>query len=297
MSNQDNFIMLPTNDFCFKELMQNPKVRKGFIAGILQKDQKEIRETILLPTETRRDYADDKLSVLDVRVLLEDGTQMDLEMQVEYFAFWDKRVLFYLSKMYTEQLKKGDWSEKLKKCIHVGVLNFVHFPNSEECYHKVNLCNSRTGEVYSDLFEMHILELPKLPKVLAKMACGEEVSDKAIIQWMEFFSGKTQEDFEEMAKQNEYVAEAVNTLFELSADEKKRLEYEAREKAIRDYNTQMKSAEQRGMEQGMEEGIKEGIKLTLRVLKLKAEGKSIEQISKECNAPLEQIKRITELDE
>lgn len=96
-----------------------------------------------------------------------------------------------------------------------------------------------------------------------------------------------------MAKQNEYVAEAVNTLFELSADEKKRLEYEAREKAIRDYNTQMKSAEQRGLKQGMEEGIK----LTLCVLKLKAEGKSIEQISKECNAPLEQIKRIIELDE
>ena len=107
MSNKDNFIMLPTNDFCFKELMQNPKVRKGFIGGILRKDPEEIRETILLPTETRRDYADDKLSILDVRVRLLDGTQMDLEMQVEYFAFWDKRVLFYLAKMYTEDLRVG----------------------------------------------------------------------------------------------------------------------------------------------------------------------------------------------
>ena len=42
MNNNDNFIMLPTNDFCFKELMQNPKVRKGFIAGILGKDPKEV---------------------------------------------------------------------------------------------------------------------------------------------------------------------------------------------------------------------------------------------------------------
>ena len=25
-TNNDNFIMLPTVDFCFKELMQNPKV-------------------------------------------------------------------------------------------------------------------------------------------------------------------------------------------------------------------------------------------------------------------------------
>ena len=48
MSNKDDFVMLPTNDFCFKELMQNPKVRKGFIAGILRKDPKEIKEIILL---------------------------------------------------------------------------------------------------------------------------------------------------------------------------------------------------------------------------------------------------------
>ncbi len=44
MNNQDNFIMLPTNDFCFKELMQNPKVRKGFIAGVLGKIQKKFEK-------------------------------------------------------------------------------------------------------------------------------------------------------------------------------------------------------------------------------------------------------------
>ena len=33
--NQNDFIMLPTVDFCFKELMQNEKVRKGMIAAIL----------------------------------------------------------------------------------------------------------------------------------------------------------------------------------------------------------------------------------------------------------------------
>ena len=33
--NDDNFIMLPTVDFCFKGLMNNPKVRKGFIAALV----------------------------------------------------------------------------------------------------------------------------------------------------------------------------------------------------------------------------------------------------------------------
>ena len=32
--NREDFIMLPTVDFCFKELMQNAKVRQGMIAAI-----------------------------------------------------------------------------------------------------------------------------------------------------------------------------------------------------------------------------------------------------------------------
>ena len=52
--NDDNFIMLPTVDFCFKELMRNPKVRKGFIAAVLGKKPEEIRDTTLIPTELRK---------------------------------------------------------------------------------------------------------------------------------------------------------------------------------------------------------------------------------------------------
>ena len=45
---------------------------------------------------------------------------------------------------------------------------------------------------------------------------------------------------------DEYIEEAYGELKKLSLDEQKRLEYEWREKAIRDYNTQMHSAEKRG---------------------------------------------------
>ena len=41
--------------------------------------------------------------------------------------------------------------------------------------------------------------------------------------------------------------EAYDMLEQMSADERKRLEYEAREKAIRDYNTQMYSVRKQGI--------------------------------------------------
>ena len=247
----DNFIMLPTVDFCFRELMQNSKVRQGFIAALLGKDPEEIRETTILPTSTRQEYEDDKLGILDVAVSLQDGTKLDLEMQVLNFAYWTNRILFYLSKMYTGQLKKGDSYDNLKKCIHVSVLDFIHFPEDKRCYHKISFCDVKTGIPYTDLMELHILELRKLPE--------KARNEEGVIRWMRFFNGKKKEDFEEMAKTDQYMAEAFSELEKLSADERKRLEYEAREKAVRDYNSLMGGELRRGLERGIEEGKKQGL--------------------------------------
>ena len=252
----DNFIMLPTVDFCFKELMQNPKVRKGFIAAVLGKDPEEIQETTLLPASLKQDYSDDKLGILDVAVLLEDGAQLDLEMQVLNFAYWTNRILFYLSKMYAGQLKKGEPYEKLKKCIHVSILDFIHYAEDKRCYHKILFCDMKTGAPYTDLMELHILELKKLPK--------KDQAEDGIIRWMRFFNGKKKEDFREMAKTDPYIEEAYSELEKLSSDERKRLEYEAREKAVRDYNSlmggELRRGRQLGIEQGLKEGIEQGIK-------------------------------------
>ncbi len=246
----DNFIMLPIVDFCFKELMQNAKVRQGFIASLLTVKPETVEETELLPTILPQEYADDKQGILDVRVKLVNGTQMDLEVQVASFDYWEKRILFYLGKMYTEQLKKGESYEKLQKCIHVSILDFIHFPEDEKCYRTISFCDIETGELYSDLMEIQILELKKLQKDIPV--------HNSVYEWMKFFSGKTWKEFEDMAQMDEYIGEACETLKKLSADDKKRLEYEAREKALRDYNSQVKSYYDRGHAAGQEEGRAEG---------------------------------------
>ena len=60
---------------------------------------------------------------------------------------------------------------------------------------------------------------------------------------MRFLGGKNRKEFEDMAEKDEYIKEAYEDLKKLSLDEQKRLEYEVRQKAIRDHNSQMKSAE------------------------------------------------------
>ena len=196
---KDDFIMLPTSDFCFKELMQNSKVRKGIISALLGINPEEIAETKLLPTSTTEEYPDGKLGILDVLIKLENGTQVGMEMQVAKYDYWTNRILFYLCRMFTGQIGKGDTYDKLKKCIHVSFLDFIHYENG-------------------------------------------------LLKWTRFLSGKCREDFEKMAEKDEYIDEAYELLKKMSADDRKRLEYEAREKAVRDYNTQMKSSLERGEE-------------------------------------------------
>ncbi len=174
----NDFIMRPTVDVCFASLMENTKVRKGFCAAILRVSPDKIKDTELLPTHLHRDYADDKLGILDVRVRLLDGLQINMEMQVKYFEFWDERALFYLCKMFAEQLRTGDSYEKLKKCIHVSILDFIHFPEDTDCYRTIELLNRKTNALYSDKLELQILELKKLPK---EIKTGED-----IVNWMRF---------------------------------------------------------------------------------------------------------------
>ena len=231
---------------------------------------------------------------------------MNMEMQVKHFEYWDERALFYLSKMFDSQIRKGESYEKLQKCIHVSILDFIHFPNDNKCYRRIHFRDDQTSQLYSDKMELQILELKKLPP---EVKTGEDV-----LAWMRFFSSKNKEEFQNMAKTNEYFDEAYNTLLNLSADEKKRLEYEAREKALKDYNTQISSAEKRGLKAGEEIGRKAGeeigrkageeigirkgkelgVQEVRQVFKLYMQGKSPEEIAVLCNISIDKVKQILE---
>lgn len=57
-------------------------------------------------------------------------------------------------------------------------------------------------------------------------------------------------EFDMLAEKNSYIGSAYQHLQVISKDKQKRMEYEAREKAIRDYNQGIFEAEQRGRKEG-----------------------------------------------
>ena len=240
------FIMCPSVDVCFKNLMNFERVRQGFIAAVLHIPPEVIVGSELLPTIMEPERPEDKLGIVDVRVKLADGRQLDLEMQAVPFTSWEERTLFYMCRMYTGQIHKGEKYGKLKKCIHIGILDYVLYPDTPDFYSCFHISEDLRGTLYTDRFEFHVLELPKLR--------NKENPEGALEQWMKFLGGRRKEDFEMAAEQNEYIDEAYRALMKLSADERKRLEYESRQMALYDYNTQMGAAEERGEERGRAAG-------------------------------------------
>lgn len=247
-----DFIMKPKVDFCFKELMVDSEVRKGFISAVLKIAPEAVVETILIPTHLRKEYKKDKMGILDVCVRLNGNQKVDMEIQVASFPLWQERTLFYLSKMYAGNILEGEDYDTLEKCIQVSILDFILFPEDDEYCSRFHFWEDSRRRMYTDQMEIHVLELPKLEK--------REYPESELLDWARFLSAERKEDLRAVADKNEYIGKAYERLTHISADEEKRLEYEAREKAIRDHNYLLKVNLEQGIRIGEERGEKKGEK-------------------------------------
>ncbi len=272
----DNFLMKPKIDFAFKEIMANEKARIGFLSAVLKIKPEEIKETRILNTYLQKVHEDDKQGILDVRILMNNDTEIDTEIQLSELKVWADRALFYLSKMYTEQIKQGQSYDVFKKCVNISILNFTLFPKETEFYSCFHIREDTRNFLYTDKMEFHVIELPKLPEEIKENSSDIEL-------WAKFINAERKEELEMIATKNPYIESAYQQLQIISQDKEKRLEYEAREKAIRDYNQAMKEAKETGREIGRMEGREEG------------EKKSREQINR-LHSLLLQNKRYDDLE-
>ena len=243
MNNTNNFIMSPKVDFAFKELMRDETVRKGFLSAVLGIKDTDIKKTVLLNTNLPKIHEDEKQGILDVRLTMNNNTE-------------------------------------IKKCIGINILDFKYMDDTQR-FHTVYHLREDTEHIkYTDVMEIHIVELPKLP---------QNTDGTDLYSWIKFIKSNDKEEFEMLAQQSKYLQTAYKKLEEISADEQKRFEYTARQKALYDYNTLMEENYERGVEKGIEQGKQQGMEQaqTEMIIKLYKKGKSPEQIAYDFDFPIE----------
>lgn len=240
----------PKSDVVFKELMRNEIVRKHFISDVLEIPLEEIRSVRLdSPFLSRRSRLE-KQCILDVKMVLNENHRINVELQIRRLAYWDKRSLFYLAKMYTDNLFSGQRYDRLEKCIVISILDFAGDEHPD--YHKVYHLRDCEGRLYSDQFEIHIIELNK-------KLTGNRLDD-----WIRLFQVENREELENIRSGNVGVMKAVEEVRTMNLRRWVKAWYEARLKDQRDRWALEDAAKEdgwnAGMEQGMEQGMKQGMK-------------------------------------
>ena len=237
----EDFIMKPKVDMAFKEIMMDEKARIGFLSAMLKIRPEDIKETRILNANLRKEHEDDKQGILDVRILMNDAVEINVEIQLTRLKVWANRALFYLAKMYADQISPKQNYGVFKKCVSISILDFKLFPEEEDFYSCFHIREDTRNFIYTDKMEFHVLELPKLPEELKEDCSNIEL-------WAKFINAERKEEFDMLAQKDPYIKSAYEQLQVVSQDKEKRLEYEARQKAIWDYNQMVLEAEERGEE-------------------------------------------------
>ena len=289
---ENNLELLPlTDDYIFKRVFAykgNESVLKDFLEALLKIEIKGIKITNpeIIPYEKG-----EKRGLLDIKAEINDGTMLDVEMQMKNERNTEERATEYMGKMISEQLQVGEDYQNLKKSIVIFITNYNFLKRNS--YHSigrmkfdktiedeyVNLGYDKEDEVASKYIEVHYIELPKFKK--------KELSKfTKLDQWMCIFT-QNREGIMLAEKENKEIKRAINTLDFLSKDPKERERHNSI--VMAEYNRLV--SEHNFFEDGRNEGKREEkIEIAKEMLKEKMPIEMIMKLTKLTKEEIQNLK-------
>ena len=246
----------PLNDYLFKFVFgkeERKRITLSFLNAVLGlTEENELRDITFIDREIDPQFEEDKLSRLDLFGIADDGSRINIEVQLVNLRNMEKRTLYYWAKMY-QSLHRGEDYEQLNRAITINLLNFSLLPQ-KQAHTMYGLYDLPSGHRLTEDIEIHFLEIPNFEvKSVREM--------KRLDRWLAYFSNKLNEtETEALAMSEAAIQEAMKAEHVFMQDDIERWQYEQREKAIRDYISGMRSSQREGMKRGMEEGLKQGLK-------------------------------------
>ena len=243
----------PKSDFIFKKIFGDPKnvdILTAFLKSTLDIPHDEYETITLVDTHLPQESKRDKLGILDVKVRTKSGNIIDIEIQVANIPHMRERIVFYLSKMVSEQIKSGEKYGAIKRSIIIAITDYKIVKENEK-YHNVYTLRNQDGEELTNLIEVNILELPKLP---------DKDDNTDLWNWMKFLKSESEEEFKTLETKSEVIKMAVAIVEKLSKSKRMRLLQEQWEKSQMDTQDRLEGAFNDGVLEGLTKGLEEGEK-------------------------------------
>jgi len=272
----------PLNDYLFFKVMgekgDEPQLL-GFLNAVLGRSGKEPIESVEIKENTAfvKNVLSGKSCILDVLAVLQDGTKVNIEVQLRNEHNMDQRSLFYWSKLYSESLDEGEDYQELPNVIAVNIVDFDFPPegNTHTCFHIRE--DTDPSLILSPALEIHFVNMVKWRKQ------REKGLDDPLHRWLAWFDeGSPPELVAEVANMDSAIMAANERQYFVIQDEEARRAYWSIRKAEHDRISGLNYAQEKG----------EKNKALEIARKMKEMGDPIEKIHTITGLPTETIEQM-----
>lgn len=249
-------ILPPSDDRVFKLILTSPDskpVLMDLISAVIGRKvaDVEVRGNEIAPGDT-----EEKAERLDVNCKIDDGTQIDLEMQAsrieeesdEGYQNLKGKGIYYLCDLHSSQPSKGVRRyDRLSRTYQVTFCSYTVFPKRKKYVNSFSLRHDVDNGLLSDALRMIYVELSKLQDIMKKSIKDMSSLDKWALFFQYASNPNYRENLNEVIDSKEELQMAGNLLMSISQDEHERAVFRSRRMYESDLASNLATAEDRGV--------------------------------------------------
>ena len=253
-------ILPPSDDRVFKLILspeESKPILKDLISSIIKRPviDVEVRNSEIPPEDTH-----EKAERLDVNCRIDDGSQVDLEMQASriqedsdgQYQNLKGKSIYYLCDLHSSQPSKGlRRYDKLARTYQVTFCSYTVFPERLGYVNSYSLRHDEDNELMSDAIQVVYVELIKLQEIMKKSV--DDMTD--LEKWAVFFQYASEPTYRETVNEviasKEVLQMAGSRLMSISQDERERAVFRSRRMYQTELQSDLATAEDRGRRQGI----------------------------------------------
>lgn len=285
---KDLDILPPSDDRVFKLILSpetSKPILKDLISSIIQRPviEVEVRNSEIPPEDNQ-----EKAERLDVNCRIDDGSQIDLEMQASHIEEENDgqhqnlkgKSVYYLCDLHSSQPSKGlQRYDKLARTYQVTFCSYTVFPERGSYVNSFSMRHDEDNALLSDALHVVYVELSKLKEIAVKSV--DDMTD--LEKWSIFFRYASERSYREtvnkVIESKEALQMAGDILLNISQDERERAVFRSRRMYRTDEQSNLATARDNGRKEREVEIARNLLKINLALDQIAiATGLSIEEV-------------------
>ncbi len=256
------------NDIIFKIVFakdENKRILMALLNAILgYGGQDAIVDITILNPSIDKETVKEKHSILDIKAVDGQGRLFNIEVQLKSTKDYITRTVYYLSRLFGDQLESGGRYQDLAKTIGISITDFELFNYTPDLHNTFRLLNVKSSVELTDKLELHYIELIKYDKDKPYKEMTKFEKWLYLLKFSEMYQDRLS-PIPEALKNEEEIVMAIEAYRHAVADNYVKELIDFRRKASIDEASRIEEAKRDGKTEGKIEGKIEAARIMLEI--------------------------------